>query len=347
MNMKAFYAGAAPCLMALCALFSSCEHKDLCYHHMHITNIRVAFDWRDAPGVSPEGMCVYFYPVDGGEGQRFDLKGTTGGEIDIRVGKYRVMCYNNDTEAVLFHSTDSFDTHAAYTREGNVLEPIYGNGANYAPRAEGTEDERVTIAPDMMWGCKALEVEITEQGISYLCFPLEEKDNWYGLPPIVTEHVITLYPHELTCTYTCEIRNVKNLGHVTQMCGSLSGLAPSMRFGDESPGTECVTVPFETVSDGDSTVKGKFFTFGHNEGNTAPHRMTLYVVMDDGKKYAYGTDASERFDVTGQVHTAPDPKHVHIVIDGLDLPRPIENGSGSGFDVSVDDWGVVEENIAM
>ncbi len=346
MNVKALCSGAAPFLLSLCALFSSCEHKDLCYHHMHVAIVKVAFDWRDAPGASPEGMCVHFYPIDGrGQTRRYDIKGTSGAEVDIPVGKYRVLCYNNDTEAVLFHSTGSFDAHTAYTREGNVLEPIYGNGANYAPRAEGTEEERVVIAPDMMWGCKALDVEVTEQGVSYLCFPLEEKDNWYGLPPIVTEHVITLYPHELTCTYTCEIRNAKNLGHVSQMCASLSGLAPSMKPGDESVGAECVTVPFETLPDGDSTIRGKFYTFGHNEENAAPHRVTLYVVMDDGKKYAYGTDASERFDVTAQVHAAPDPKHVHVIIDGLELPQPIENGSG--FDVAVDDWGEVNEEIKM
>jgi len=346
MNKSVIYAGLATLwLMLLGVLFSSCEHKELCYQYPHVKTIRVAFDWRDAPDASPRGMCVYFYPTGGGGGQRFDFKGMTGGEVDLRVGTYRVMCYNNDTEAVLFHNTDDFDVHGAYTREGNVLEPIYGNGANYAPRAEGTEDERVVIAPDMMWGCTVAEVEVTDAGVSYVCVSGCGRGAQDDRTADSTELVFTLYPHELVCTYTYEVRNVKNLKHATQMCGSLSGMAPSLRFGDESVGTECVTIPFEAVSDGVSRITGKFYTFGHHEGNTAPHRMTFYVVMDDGKKYAYGTDAGERFNVTGQVHTASDPKHVHIIIDGLDLPQPIENGSG--FDVSVDDWGVVEENIVM
>lgn len=346
MKRNVIYAGLAMLyLMTLSVLFSSCEHKDLCYQHPHVKTLRVEFDWRDAPDASPKGMCVYFYPTEGGGGQRFDFKGTTGGEVELRVGTYRVMCYNNDTEAVLFHGTDGFDTHGGYTREGNVLEPIYGNGANYAPRAEGTEDERVVITPDMMWGCTATEVEVTDTGISYVCVPESERDAWDGKPVESTEQVITLYPHELVCTYTYEVRNVKNLKHATQMCGSLSGMALSLLFGDESLGTECVTIPFESVSDGVSTITGRFYTFGHHEENTAPHRMTFYVVMDDGKKYAYGTDAGERFNVTGQVHGAPDKRHVHIIIDGLDLPQPIENGSG--FDVSVDDWEVVEEDIIM
>lgn len=310
------------CMLSVASLLCSCEHKELCYQHPHVKNISVTFDWQDAPEAQPKGMCVFFYPTNGNGVQRFDFKGMSGGEVELRAGTYRVMCYNNDTESLLFHNTDDFDAHTGYTREGNVLEPIYGNGAKYAPRVEGSEHERVVITPDMMWGCTATEVEVTDAG-----------------------QVITLYPHEMICTYSCEMRNVTNLKHATQMCGTLSGMSPSMLLGSEALGTECVTIPFEAVSDGVSTIMGKFYTFGHHEENNDPHHMTFYMVMDDGQKYAYGTDASERFNVTGQIHTAADPKHVHIVIDGLDLPQPIENGNG--FDVSVDDWTIIEDYIIL
>lgn len=241
-------------------------------------------------------------------------------------------------------NTDDFSTHGCYTREGNVLEPIYGNGVNYAPRARGTEDERVVICPDMIWGCTAEEVEVTDEGISYICVPEKEKDNWRGKPAANTEYVITLYPHELVCTYTYEVRNVKNLKHMEQMCGTLSGMSGRLTFSTEELDRECVTIPFGAVSDGQSTVTGKFYTFGHHEANVQPHKMVFYVVMDDGSKYMYGSD-SERFDVTSQVHGAPDRRHVHIIIDGLELPQPIEDGHG--FNPLVDDWGVVEEEISM
>ena len=138
---------------------------------------------------------------------------------------------------------------------------------------------------------------------------------------------------------------MKNLMHVNQMCGTLSGMAPSLCFCNEELGTECVTLPFGAVSEGDSTVVGKFYTFGHHEANQAPHRMVFYVVMDDGKKYVYGLDNDEHLNVTKQVHFAPDKRHVHIIIEGLDLPRPIENGGG--YDVDVDDWEVVEDDIIL
>lgn len=342
MKRKTIYTGLAMLyLMTLSVLLSSCEHKDLCYHHPHTKTLRVEFDWRDAPDANPEGMCVFFYPLDGEDApqRRFDFTGKTGGGIEIQVGRYRVLCYNNDTESVLLRGTDAFDTHEGYTREGSIFESIYGSGANYAPKAKEAEDERVVISPDMIWGCAALDVEISETGVSYLCFPESEREDWSGKPAVSTEQVITLYPHELVCTYTYEVRNVKNLKYATQMCGSLSGMAPSLLFGDESLGTECVTIPFESVSDGGSTITGRFYTFGHHEENTAPHKLLLYVWFVDGSKYYY------TFDVTDQIHSAPDKRHVHIIIDGLDFPQPI--GNGSGFQPSVDDWQTVEEDIIM
>jgi hypothetical protein len=42
---------------------------------------------------------------------------------------------------------------------------------------------------------------------------------------------------------------------------------------------------------------------------------------------------------------APNPKRVHLVVDGLELPLPIEDGNG--FRPSVDDWTNVNEDINM
>ncbi|MDD3036782.1 DUF5119 domain-containing protein [Bacteroides sp.] len=307
-------------------VLSSCEHKDLCYHHPHMATIKVAFDWTNAPSADPDGMCLFFYPIDEEKNnvQRFDIRGKTGGIIKVQTGKYRVICYNNDTEAMFFRGMNHFDTHEGFTREGGIFESVYGRAVTKAPQAKGAEDECVMICPDMLYGCCAFEIEITESSN--------------------TEKLMMLYPYELVCTYTYEIRNVKNLKHATQMCGSLSSMAPSLFFSTEDLGTECVTIPLETHSDGISTITGKFYTFGHHPENITEHRMLLYIWMDDGNKYYYGS-SSEKFNVTEQIHTAPDKRHVQIIIDGLDLPQPIEDGSG--FDPSVDDWQDVEQDINM
>lgn len=324
---------------------TSCAHKELCEIHPHVRTIRVVFDWRDAPAAAPEGMCVFFYPEDGGAPQRFDFAGRDGGEIELSDGSYRVLFYNNDTEAVLFRNTDSYNSHAGYTREGTLFESIYGNATQHAPRASGTEEQPVVISPDMMWGGSAPEVVISDNGISCIGACPESVRTGGHDHTVHSEQVITLYPHEQICTYTYEVRNVRHLKHITQVCGSLSGMSGAMTFSTEELDGRSVTIPFGAESDGVSSITGGFYTFGHHEDNAAPHHMTFYIWMDDGKKYAYGIDAGDKFNVTDQIHSAPDKRHVHIIIDGLDLPQPIENGNG--FDISVDDWDVIEEDIDL
>jgi hypothetical protein len=128
------------------------------------------------------------------------------------------------------------------------------------------------------------------------------------------------------------------------MCATISGMAGGINLSTQDLHLENITLPLESTFDKVSTITGRFITFGHHEDNDAPHRMELYVWMDDGQKVVYGTEG-ERFDVTDQVHNAPDKRRVHIVIDGLDLPQPIENGHG--FKPSVDDWEIVEGDIIM
>ena len=76
---RAFY------LLAAGFLLASCEHKELCLVHPHEVAIEVKFDWRDAPQADPDGMCVYFYPLEGGGSRRVDFNNTTGGKVELDV----------------------------------------------------------------------------------------------------------------------------------------------------------------------------------------------------------------------------------------------------------------------
>lgn len=49
--------------------------------------------------------------------------------------------------------------------------------------------------------------------------------------------------------------------------------------------------------------------------------------------------------MTDQIHNAPDPRNVHIVLDGLPLPKPIVNGGG--FKPTVKEWQTVDVDIKM
>lgn len=330
----------------LILLLSSCEHKDLCYHHKHLLELEVKFDWSKAPDANPWGMCIYFYPESEETYYRFDFKDITGGPISLPKGVYNVICYNNDTEAVLFGSTGTYFNHTLFTRKGDILESVSGMGYK-ASLLQNTIDEKVVITPDMMWGCAVQKVEVNANG---KCIVHQIIDSETDTPDLSIDNesivsILTFYPENLMCRYTYEIINVENIKYVTDACASLSGMSGTLNISSGELGTECVTLPLEATSLKDEKkFVGSFFTFGHHEDNVKPHKMLLYVWMNDGKKYMYGNDV-EKFNVTEQIHNSPDKRRVHIVIDGLELPQAIENGHG--FKPSVDDWDVVYEDIIM
>lgn len=326
-------------------LLGSCHHKDLYIVEENLTKVRVEYDWADAPDASPAGMRVFFYSEDDSSVYYFfDLPGTAGGYVELPAGNYKIISYNNDTKTSLFAEKNSFSKHYCYTREGNILEPIYGNGMSLPNR--GDDAERVVITPDEVYLCAPAEVNVKETGSSYTVYDYYDHEKVSGGTQTDVQ-VITLYPHDILCHYSYEVRNVKNIEHISQVSAALSGMSPSILLCDETLHTEPVTLPVPGAvttftRSTEKEISGAFLTFGQNAANGARHKMSFYVVMDDGSKYQFAN--SDKFDVTDQVVNAPDPRHVHIIIDGLDVPDPIKTGSGA-FVPDVDNWGTVESEI--
>jgi hypothetical protein len=295
----------AAALLALLVL-TACEHKELCYDHHHYQTVEVHFDWSQAPDASPAGMVLYFYDMEGALNvQRFDLSGRDGGQIGVTPGRYTVLFYNNDTEFTLFRGTATFEEHQAYTAEQSMSNAFSRNEEEF-PRAYAA-NERVLSCPDMIWGCTATDVKVDEKGVT----------------------VLTFSPHELVAVYSYEIRNVVNVTALEYFGGLLSGMANSITLSSESTRSEVATVPFVSDHVEDNTLLGEFYTFGAASDEDAKNILTLYVWMRDGQRWYYN------FDVTDQVATADDPMHVHLVIDGLELPLPLND---SGYSAGVDDW---------
>lgn len=144
------------------------------------------------------------------------------------------------------------------------------------------------------------------------------------------------------CRYTVEIRNAENLKYVSGISGSLSSLAGGLLpgVGYDAISEECVTIPFDAAVSADKTlVTGSLLAFGHCAATQNAHQLTIYAVLADESKWYY------TYDVTDQIHSAPDQRNVHIVLDGLPLPKPIVNGGG--FQPSVDEWQSVDVDIEM
>lgn len=317
-------------LLAL-LLFSSCNHKEFCYDHPHGVRLQLVYDWSEAPEANPAGMTVFFYPVNDPVSRqdvevspyavRYDFSNNSGGQIELKPGRYIAVTYNNDTEAVQFGGLNAYNTQFGYTRTGHILEPMYGNGLSTDGGNGNFCDEEVVITPDQLWGCTDMDVVVTG----------------------TENQTITLYPHDMLCLYSYEVRNVDNLDKVAKISGALSGMSPALYIAGESLHDDHVTLPVEAWKDGESTVRGQFFTFGHHEELQDPHRMAFYVEMLDGSKYSFTSAAN--LDVTDQVHSAPDRRRVHIIIDGLNIPTPIEGGSGLAPDL--DDWDDVQQDVEL
>lgn len=338
-------------ILMITALFTltGCTHKELSFKYPIVQRVRVEFDWRNFPEADPEGMCVMFYPIDGESmpQRRYDFAGRTGGEVEIAVGRYRIICYNNDTEAAIPANEHSFFEHNFYTREGSIFEGVQDMSGRYAPRAEGAESERVVICPDMLYGCATIDIEISTSGVRYINpemeiatkTDLEANRVPHGNILVKDKYAITLYPAKQVCHYSYEIRNVQNLKYVTQMCASLSGMAPSIRIAGSDLHDEPITHPVEAYKNGTDGITGDFLVFGHHPENRTPHTMILYVWMKDGGKYYY------TYNVTEQVDRAPDPRRVHLILASPALPQPITNGSG--FQTTVDDWDEIIQDVIM
>lgn len=304
---------------AVLAALASCEHKELCYDHPHTIDVKVLFDWRNAPGASPASMALYLFPEDGGEALRYDFTDREGGYIRLPSGTYEAICLNSDTENITYRNTESRETFEVTTRTTTLLSnlAVLGVRSESAPRAEGTEEERIALASDTLWTDRAGHIELN-----------------------TTELTITLYPALSVYTYTVEITGGENLAYVSGISGALSGMAGGLSAGISAMTEERVTVPFDAaVSADNAVVTGRLTVFGHCPTERNTHLLTLYAVLSDGSKWYY------TYDVTDQIHAAQGQREVHIALDGLPVPKPIINGGG--FQPSVDEWQDMDIPIEM
>lgn len=317
--------GAVMCratiIAALLAIMSAiaCSKSDTASEIMdHTVSVSVTFDMHYVGDQPPAGMTLYLYPLDENlETRRFDFKGITGGKVDIKPGRYNIICYNNDTHGVDFRNTDRYDSHEAYTRQSALNQSPDGNNLPVAP---GAEDEQLLICPDPMTGTSISNVSLESNDVT-----------------------LTLQPRRLTCTYRYEITDVTNIGRVTSMFASISGMTSSLLLCDGNPGSECATLVSEAVSDGMSRITGEFVTFRHDNGCNASHHLMLYVWTDDGKLHCLG-GSDTRFDMTEKLHQSGESGSVTLTVNGLEIPQS-HDPEGTGYTPDIDDWPIVDTDI--
>lgn len=305
--------------LSMSVLLSGCNHKDLIYDD-RVEDVQVVFDWEKAPNANPKSMVAYFYDEDG-TSTRFIFSGRDGGVIDIPEGNFCALGMNSDvTDWAKLRNVSYPDGFETYTADAYATE-AYGLSTRALPRVQGTEHERVALAPGMLWSDRCDNVQIK----------------------YFAEHqTVTFYPEEAVCHYSVDVTDVTNLEYIdrTEIDGIISGMAEGYMHGSNIPADEKVTMPFTLSAKSETkSLHGEFLTFGEPGHESGKHILTIYLFMRDGSKWYYP------FDVTTQVHNAPDPKHVHIVLKGLSLPKPIM--SGGGVIPQVNNWQTEEINLRM
>lgn len=299
----------------------SCQHRELCYDHSHTSPVSLIFDWSLAPDADPSTMVVWFFPVDGSAGTRFELtrngsttRGNTAFNTEVKVapGQYFLVSHNGDTDNNIERG-NSFHSYHVQTYDDNILSPM--NRDENAPRPDDTGSQPIRSAANTLYSHTHPDVITVE--------------------PSATKAVsVIITPREVTAIYNILITDVTNLTAETEASAVVTGVAETWHPASESPAGTEVIVPFALNHCGQDCLRGSVVLFGDNAPHDLPHKLRVYT------SYKYYYD----FDITDQVHSAPDPRHVDIVVHGLRLPQ----GSGSGMSPGVSDWGeTIDQDIKM
>lgn len=293
-------------------LSAACEHRDLCYDHSHWTDLKVEFDWSEAPDATPHTMVVYLFPRDGSLPRRYEITDVKNGtKVRVPSGEFDAVTFNGDTETLKEQGT-TYANFMVTTANESLLAPMERDITNVPPpRPDGTENDPVKQTPDKVWSGSVENISIV---------------------PLETPRPLRFTPKEATVTYTIVLKNAKNANTGIGVSVALTAMAESYSpWADVAVGRD-VTVPIGLSVIDDTTLKGEVTVFGHCPVMKSERRHILTVYTSKMKYYEY--------DVTDQLHEAPDPHYITIIIEGIELPAP----DGTGMTPSVPDWDDVVNN---
>ena len=295
---------------------TACQHKDLCYDHPHQSALEVRIDWTKAPDADVETMELFLFPAEGGRAIHHTFQNRDGGSLIVPQGTYRAICTSTGKGANRFSSLDtSFEEFAVNTRAIGDAEAYFALKSELSdnvPKADQVEAESTIMEPDMLYGSR-------HGG------RIEVRDRQTGK--------ITFYPEQKTPRYTIIVKNISNLQNTKDCMVSISSLSNGFLLGADSPESGKAIQAIQMSRTDDSTVQGDMTFFGHCNETFAQHYMSLYFILLDGTGVYYNFDVTEKFNdpaIKGRMK-------VTIVLDlGIEIPKPITNGSG--FQPTLDGW---------
>lgn len=316
MHLSSSYNGGfALCLvLLLCVLGNSgCAQRDLCYDHSHKVPVEVIFDWSLEPDANPSTMIVWFFPIDGSKGLRFELtpdgipsRSCFDAVLRVPEGKYIMACHNGNTEFNLERGADIF-SYALTTYDVEVLSTM--NRAQNAPRPDDTDDQAVRSQASRLYA-HTLDDPLTVVGDSE------------------SSHRVVFTPSESTVECDVRITNVENLNPDVEVSAIITGASEAWNVASQSSSEVSVSVPFALEHCGNDCLKGSVTLFGLVD---MPHKLRVYT------SYKYYYD----FDVSDQISYQKGHPVIDIILSGIKLP----DSPGSGMSPGVDEWGETQEEV--
>lgn len=301
-------------------ILTGCHHKDLYYGSAQSKVIEVIFDWRDAPEANPASMALYLFPTDGGTPLRYEFTGRDGGTIRVPFGKYDALCMNSDNTTWI-HLTETDRRYAFGLHVGELTENSDGDESIYASLfrqvGKASDGNLVDENPQSLWtgSSDAFEVLMTPE-----------------------TQILTMVPEDALCYYTVDIIDVEGIEDLEGkgVPALLTGMSDGVDALTRTSSTNHISSPFILQTPTRSgTLHSEFQTFGEDAAAMPIHQIKTMVEQSDGKWNL------QTIDVTDQVHTAQDPHHVHIMIQGMKIPH----NSDGGLKIDVDEW--ESENITL
>ncbi len=325
---------------------TSCEHKELCYHHPHTAKVSFMSDWSKFEKETPTGMTVMVYPQQGGEAIKHLTHDIGNATLDLPVGIYHSFIFNQSESeygSVSFRGMESYETAEVYTNSTK--------SSWYKTRAE---NERVVTAPEWIGTSRHEGAEVTQEMVDATgedILARTQQRNALGI--VIAEHT----PQNIIYTVTVTV-HIKGFHNLRSARASLDGLAEGYYFGSGKYSENTVTQlieNWEKTTDKDDPTKGTMTAaitcFGLPEGHTATpeeNQFSISILLVDNKTVMdYTFDVGDRFvnDNSADVNVSLSLELELEIEEPLPDVKP-EGGSSSGFDATVDDWGD-EENVEI
>lgn len=289
----------------------------------------VSANWLLSPGSKVEGMAFVFYPSASGKGHpwRFDFPGEYGGTVEIPMGLYCTVCFNDDSSRIIVEGIETAGTLRFTTADAGLHDGLgAANGTPIGPTL--FRGERVAKSPDRLYVGYCSGYLLSSNTGSW-CLP-------WGTDTISRPPWLILYPENKLGKIHVKASGIENLKSASAICAWISGMPGEVKAEPEGD-VACVTLPFHMRKDGKETANGELSRFLPCVSPAKPTQNILGLLF----RLSDGTEQTTLIDITNQITGAPDPADIYVEVKGIRLPDLGQPDEPGAFDVSVDGWDTI------